>query len=89
MLSQAEHIQQQIGELEAQRRKIKETVRSKCRVLGATVTMGVQVRKLLDRVDVVVVDEAGMVNLLKPPGTPPDWQGSGSYSPVTSVSFRR
>ncbi|MFF8778492.1 AAA domain-containing protein [Streptomyces sp. NPDC015140] len=71
LLSQAEHIQHQIGELEAQRRKIKETVRSKCRVLGATVTMGVQVRKLLDRVDVVVVDEAGMVNL------PAAWYAAG------------
>ncbi|WP_188142312.1 AAA domain-containing protein [Streptomyces cyaneochromogenes] len=71
LLSQAEHIQQQIGELEEQRRKIKETVRSKCRVLGATVTMAVQVRKLLDRVDVVVVDEAGMVNL------PSAWYAAG------------
>ncbi|MGW7524439.1 AAA domain-containing protein [Streptomyces sp. NPDC054783] len=71
LLSQAEHLQQQIGELEEQRRKIKETVRSKCRVLGATVTMAVQVRKLLDRVDVVVVDEAGMVNL------PSAWYAAG------------
>ncbi|MER8058637.1 MULTISPECIES: AAA domain-containing protein [unclassified Streptomyces] len=63
LLSQAEHIRRQIGELEEQRRKIADTVRSKCRVLGATVTKAVQARKLLDRIDVVVVDEAGMVDL--------------------------
>ncbi|MFF4575362.1 AAA domain-containing protein [Streptomyces sp. NPDC001410] len=32
-------------------------------MLGATVTKAVQSRKLLDRIDVVVVDEAGMVDL--------------------------
>lgn len=63
LVSQAEHLRQQIGELEEQRRKIADTVRSKCRVLGATVTKAVQTRKLLDRIDVVVVDEAGMVDL--------------------------
>ncbi|MGW5490642.1 AAA domain-containing protein [Streptomyces olivaceoviridis] len=63
LVSQAEHLRQQIGELEEQRRKVADTVRSKCRVLGATVTKAVQTRKLLDRIDVVVVDEAGMVDL--------------------------
>ncbi|MEW2156137.1 AAA domain-containing protein [Streptomyces sp. NPDC007189] len=63
LLSQAEHIRRQIGELEEQRRTIADTVRSTCRVLGATVTKAVQTRKLLDRIDVVVVDEAGMVDL--------------------------
>lgn len=60
---QAEHLQQQINGLEEQRRKIAQTVRSKCRILGATVAKAVQSRKLLDSVDVVVIDEAGMVDL--------------------------
>ncbi|MFE2022475.1 AAA domain-containing protein [Streptomyces sp. NPDC059499] len=50
---------------------MKDTVRSKCRVLGATVAKAVQSRKLLDRVDVVVIDEAGMVAL------PSAWYAAG------------
>ncbi|WP_241672282.1 TIGR02680 family protein [Streptomyces sp. IB2014 016-6] len=42
LADQAEHLQQQINELEEQRRKIAQTVRSKCRVLGATVAKAVQ-----------------------------------------------
>ncbi|MGW2025192.1 AAA domain-containing protein [Streptomyces decoyicus] len=68
---QAESLQQQIDELDRQRRKIHDTVRSRCRVMGATVAKAVQSRKLLDRVDVVVIDEAGMVDL------PSAWLAAG------------
>ncbi|UKY53177.1 AAA domain-containing protein [Streptomyces inhibens] len=71
LATQAEHLQQQISALEEQRRQIEETVRSKCRVLGATVAKAVQSRKLLDGVDVVVIDEAGMVDL------PSAWYAAG------------
>lgn len=71
LVSQADRLQQEISALEEQRRAIKDTVRSKCRVLGATVAKAVQSRKLLDRVDVVVIDEAGMVDL------PSAWYAAG------------
>ncbi|MFF0626867.1 AAA domain-containing protein [Streptomyces sp. NPDC004296] len=68
---QAEVLQKQIDDLDQQRRKIHDTVRSRCRVMGATVAKAVQSRKLLDRVDVVVIDEAGMVDL------PSAWLAAG------------
>ncbi|MFD8522097.1 AAA domain-containing protein [Streptomyces capillispiralis] len=71
LVSQADRLQREINELEEQRRAIKDTVRSKCRVLGATVAKAVQSHKLLDRVDVVVIDEAGMVDL------PSAWYAAG------------
>ncbi|MEI5034851.1 AAA domain-containing protein [Streptomyces sp. S1A(2023)] len=52
-----------IDELGQKRKRIQDEVRSHCRVLGATVAKAVQSRKLLDEIDVVVIDEAGMVNL--------------------------
>ncbi|MBT2528854.1 AAA family ATPase [Streptomyces sp. ISL-99] len=55
--------QQEIDTLSERRRRIQDDIRSQCRVLGATVAKAVQSRKLLDRIDVVVIDEAGMVNL--------------------------
>ncbi|MFI6278923.1 AAA domain-containing protein [Streptomyces sp. NPDC050988] len=64
-------LQKQLDELDQQRRKIQDTVRSKCRVMGATVAKAVQSRKLMDRVDVVVIDEAGMVDL------PSAWLAAG------------
>jgi len=60
-----------IEALERQLRSIRDTVRSKCRVMGATVAKAVQSRRLLDRVDVVVIDEAGMVDL------PSAWLAAG------------
>ncbi|MET8028801.1 AAA domain-containing protein [Streptomyces avermitilis] len=71
LAGQAETLQKQLDELDRQRRKIQETVRAKCRVMGATVAKAVQSRKLLDRVDVVVIDEAGMVDL------PSAWLAAG------------
>lgn len=63
--------QQEIDTLSERRRRIQDDVRSQCRVLGATVAKAVQSRKLLDRIDVVVIDEAGMVNL------PSAWLAAG------------
>ncbi|MBE1531739.1 AAA domain-containing protein [Actinomadura algeriensis] len=59
----ADRLQKRLDDLQKQRQKIAETVRSRCRVLGTTVSKAVQTRRLLDEVDVVVIDEAGMVNL--------------------------
>ncbi|MGI5324088.1 AAA domain-containing protein [Actinomadura nitritigenes] len=56
-------LQQRLDDLQRQRQKIADTVRGRCRVLGTTVSKAVQTRRLLDEVDVVVIDEAGMVNL--------------------------
>ena len=52
-----------LAELTAEREKAKSTVRDRCRVMGATVSKAIQSRTLLDAVDVVVIDEAGMVAL--------------------------
>ncbi|AKJ13832.1 hypothetical protein ABB07_28470 [Streptomyces incarnatus] len=63
LAQQADATQKLLDELDQQRKKIQDTVRARCRVMGATVAKAVQSRKLLDRVDVVVIDEAGMVDL--------------------------
>ncbi|XVV04914.1 DEAD/DEAH box helicase [Actinosynnema sp. CA-248983] len=52
-----------LAELAAEREKAKSTVCDRCRVMGATVSKAIQSRTLLDGVDVVVIDEAGMVAL--------------------------
>ncbi|MES9541065.1 AAA domain-containing protein [Actinomadura sp. NPDC000600] len=52
-----------LKELRRQRQQIAEAVRGRCRVMGTTVSKAVQTRTLMDGVDVVVIDEAGMVNL--------------------------
>ncbi|MGW7456518.1 AAA domain-containing protein [Streptomyces sp. NPDC054797] len=59
----ATSLQGRLDELGRKRKRIQDEVRSRCRVLGATVAKAVQSRKLLDEIDVVVIDEAGMVNL--------------------------
>ncbi|MFB7438971.1 AAA domain-containing protein [Streptomyces mirabilis] len=71
LVDQADALQKQRDDLDRQRKRIQDTVRSKCRVMGATVAKAVQSRKLLDRVDVVVIDEAGMVDL------PSAWLAAG------------
>jgi hypothetical protein len=59
----AERLQHELNDLDKERRNISDTVRSRCRVMGTTVSKAVQSRNLMDAVDVVVIDEAGMVNL--------------------------
>ncbi|WP_157433056.1 AAA domain-containing protein [Actinomadura rifamycini] len=56
-------LQGRLDDLQKERQKIADTVRSRCRVLGTTVAKAVQTRRLMDEADVVVIDEAGMVNL--------------------------
>ncbi|MFJ2818712.1 AAA domain-containing protein [Streptomyces sp. NPDC087294] len=63
VVESAAALQKLIDELGQKRKRVQDEVRSHCRVLGATVAKAVQSRKLLDEVDVVVIDEAGMVNL--------------------------
>lgn len=67
----AASLQERLDELGRKRQRIQDEVRSRCRVLGATVAKAVQSRKLLDEIDVVVIDEAGMVNL------PSAWLAAG------------
>ncbi|CAG7643635.1 AAA family ATPase [Streptomyces bryophytorum] len=71
LAQQALRLQERIDGLDKQRRKIQDTLPAKCRVMGATVAKAIQSRKLLDRVDVVVMDEAGMVSL------PAAWLAAG------------
>ncbi|WP_159450237.1 AAA domain-containing protein [Actinacidiphila paucisporea] len=71
LAQQAEQLQERIDGLDKQRRTMQDTVRAKCRVMGATVAKAIQARKLLDQVDVVVMDEAGMVSL------PAAWLAAG------------
>ncbi|GAA1081428.1 AAA domain-containing protein [Nocardiopsis metallicus] len=40
-----------------------EAVRSRCRIMGTTLSKALQSRRLMDEVDTVVIDEAGMVDL--------------------------
>ncbi len=56
-------MQQSIDAAEAELRRITDAVRRNCRVLGTTVAKAVPSRPLLQRTDVVVIDEAGMVDL--------------------------
>ncbi|WP_073925379.1 AAA domain-containing protein [Streptomyces sp. CB03911] len=71
LAARAEALHQQIQELDAERRRLQDTVRSRCRVLGTTVARAVQSRRLMDEIDVVVIDEAGMVDL------PSAWVAAG------------
>jgi hypothetical protein len=59
----AERLEDALKPLRQEREGIEDSVRDRCRVMGTTVSKAVQSRKLMSSVDVVVVDEAGMVNL--------------------------
>ncbi|WP_067479655.1 AAA domain-containing protein [Actinomadura hibisca] len=63
--------EEHLAGLRDQLQKIAAAVRSRCRVMGTTVAKAVQSRKLMDTVDVVVIDEAGMVDL------PSAWYAAG------------
>ncbi|MFI6387470.1 AAA domain-containing protein [Nonomuraea sp. NPDC050540] len=63
--------QQQLSRLQKELRKIADVVRANCRIMGTTVAKAVQSRKLMDTIDVVIIDEAGMVN------TPSAWCAAG------------
>ncbi|GAA4148220.1 AAA domain-containing protein [Actinomadura keratinilytica] len=60
---EAERLDKRLDELDKERRRIEEAVRNRCRVMGTTVSKAVQSRSLMGTVDVVVIDEAGMVDL--------------------------
>ncbi|MBT2207690.1 AAA domain-containing protein [Actinomadura sp. NEAU-AAG7] len=59
----ADRLQHRLDHLRKELQRIADTVRSRCRILGTTVSKAVQTRRLMDEIDVVVIDEAGMVNL--------------------------
>ncbi|UFS99600.1 AAA domain-containing protein [Nocardia huaxiensis] len=54
---------QAVVELTERRSKIRELLAQSCRALGTTVARTIQSARVMDEVDVVVVDEAAMVNL--------------------------
>ncbi|WP_327140313.1 AAA domain-containing protein [Nocardia sp. NBC_01327] len=66
-----DRIREHHGQLQEQRQKLADYVRSQCRVMGTTVAKAVQSRTLMDSIDVVVIDEAGMVDL------PSAWLAAG------------
>ncbi|NKY44306.1 ATP-dependent RecD-like DNA helicase [Nocardia cerradoensis] len=63
LVDRAEGLRKQLDELNQQRAKIRQAVRGRCRIMGTTIAKAIQSRRLLDRIDVVVIDEAGMVDL--------------------------
>nr|WP_083977555.1 AAA domain-containing protein [Herbidospora sakaeratensis] len=63
--------QRLLTRLQQDLQRVAEVVRGNCRVMGTTVAKAVQSRKLMESVDVVVIDEAGMVN------TPSAWCAAG------------
>ncbi|MEW9556530.1 AAA domain-containing protein [Nonomuraea sp. NPDC050783] len=81
----AEQLQTDLTALEQDLHKITEVVRRNCRVMGTTVAKAVQSRNLLDSPDVVIIDEAGMVNL------PSAWCAAGlaSRRVVIAGDFRQ
>ncbi len=60
---QAAGLQERLTRLEEQHQKITDSVRKRCRVMGATVAKAIQSSPLMETADVVVIDEAGMVDL--------------------------
>ncbi|NUW43313.1 AAA domain-containing protein [Nonomuraea rhodomycinica] len=80
-----ERLQRDLTALEQDLQKITEAVRRNCRVMGTTVAKAVQSRSLLDSPDVVIIDEAGMVNL------PSAWCAAGlaSRRVVIAGDFRQ
>ncbi|MFI6498913.1 AAA domain-containing protein [Nonomuraea typhae] len=67
----ADQLQQNLSQLQKDLQKIADLVRANCRIMGTTVAKAVQSRKLMDAIDVVIIDEAGMVN------TPSAWCAAG------------
>lgn len=63
LAGRADSLQQRLDRLEGRRRDLDGTVRAGCRVMGATVQEALRPGKLLDRVDVVVLDGAESVDL--------------------------
>jgi AAA domain-containing protein/uncharacterized protein DUF5710/phospholipase D-like protein len=59
----AQQLGEDLAQVETARREVMAAVRTRCRVLGTTVQKAVQSGSLMDQVDVVVIDEAGMVAL--------------------------
>ncbi|MCO5994773.1 AAA domain-containing protein [Actinoallomurus rhizosphaericola] len=60
---EAAKLRERLTRLEEERQKITEGVRKRCQVMGATIAKAIQSRQLMETVDVVVIDEAGMVDL--------------------------
>ncbi|MFD0633254.1 AAA domain-containing protein [Catenulispora yoronensis] len=67
----AEELQTQADEVDERLRSLPHDVHDRCRVLGATVAEAIASQQLPSHIDVVVIDEAGMVDL------PSAWQAAG------------
>ena len=61
----------ELARIEQERNGIVAAVRDRCRVMGTTVAKAVQSNALMSAIDVVIIDEAGMVNL------PSAWYAAG------------
>jgi hypothetical protein len=68
---QEQRLGNELAQVEKARREVLDSVRARCRVMAATVQKAVQSRSLMESVDVVVMDEAGMVAL------PSAWYAAG------------
>ncbi|MBB6120544.1 AAA domain-containing protein [Nocardiopsis algeriensis] len=69
-LPSSEDVEEHIGRAENELAEVREKldgllamIRSRCRILGTTLAKALQSRSLMDDVDTVVIDEAGMVDL--------------------------
>lgn len=67
----ADRLAEEQRRIDGELSKIGDAVRGNCRVMGTTVAKAVQSRRLMETTDVVVIDEAGMVNL------PSAWYAAG------------
>lgn len=69
-LPSARDVEEGIGQAENELAKVREelegllaVVRSRCRILGTTLAKALQSHQIMDNVDTVIIDEAGMVDL--------------------------
>ncbi|MFJ6021596.1 AAA domain-containing protein [Nocardiopsis alba] len=69
-LPSADEVEKQIGQAESELAEVRkkldgllEAVRSRCRIMGTPLSKALQSRRLMEEVDTVIIDEAGMVDL--------------------------
>ncbi|MGW9636485.1 AAA domain-containing protein [Nocardiopsis alba] len=53
----------ELEHIHKERARIVESIRARCRVMGTTLAKALQSKPLMDQVDTVIIDEAGMVDL--------------------------
>ncbi|MEU2974515.1 AAA domain-containing protein [Nocardiopsis alba] len=53
----------ELEHIHKERARIVESIRARCRIMGTTLAKALQSKPLMDQVDTVIIDEAGMVDL--------------------------